>query len=110
MFMKYEKSLKEILNHYYHTSQRTIPLAMLDVPRYQADYLAAKGLLVIVPYVFEEENCRITISDKGLTYFDDKHDKWFRFWVPTIISIIALIGAYRQELAWLLQEVEKLLK
>lgn len=91
MFVKYEKSFKKILSNYYSTSQRTFPLAAVNVPKHEADYLAAQGFLTIVPYVFEEENCRISITDRGLTYFDDKRDKWLRFIIPICISLLSLL-------------------
>lgn len=40
----------------------------------------------------------------------DVRRSWIQFWVPVVISIFSLIGAYRQELAWLLQEIVKLMK
>lgn len=110
MFTKYEKSLKTFLKHYRKTNNRTMTSADFDIPRYKIDYLAAKGLIDIVPYKNGDPNCRITIADKGLTYFDEKQDKLFRFWIPVIISILALIGAYRQELVALLQAIVQLLK
>lgn len=91
MFMKYEKSFKIILNYYYTTGNRTTSSKMFSIPRKEIDYLAAKGLLIIVPYVNGDPDCRITISDRGLLYFDEKYDKLFRFWIPVSISIIALI-------------------
>ena len=91
MFIKYEKRFKVFLIYYYQSNSRVMSSADFNVPRYQIDYLAAKGLLDIVPYVNGDTNCRIKISDKGLTYFDEKRDKLFRFWFPTILSIVALI-------------------
>ena len=108
MFVKYENSLKEILNQYQKTANRS--MAMLNISkekRMEIDYLAAKNLIEITPYVMDDFNCRIKITDKGLTYFEEKRDKILRFWLPIFISIISLIGAYRQELAFLLSTIAK---
>ena len=100
MFVKYERSLKTILNYYYSTSKRTMNSGTFEIPRYKIDYLAAKGLLEITPYVNEVSNCRIKISDKGLLYFDEKNEKLFHFWIPVIISIMAL---FRPEITMFIQ-------
>lgn len=107
MFMKYKHELKILLREYSSTYQRTFILSKLPFNRNVADYLAAKGLVEITPFAMNYPDCQIRLSDKSLVYFDEKADKLFRFWIPTIISIISLIGAYRQEIFWLLQVLMK---
>ena len=91
MFVKYEKTLKFLLKHCYNNNSRVFSSANFDIPRYQLDYLAAKGLLSITPYVNGDPNCRIKITDKGLTYFDEKYEKMFHFWLPLSVSLIAVL-------------------
>ena len=50
----------------------------------------------------------IRLDDKR--YKEEKRRSWIQFWIPVVISIIALIGAYRQELVAIIQAIEKLLK
>lgn len=91
MFLRYKKSFKLILNHYYHTNSKVMSSVDFEIPNYQIDYLAAKGLIHITPYTNGDPNCRITISDKGLIFFDELRDKRLRFWLPFSLSVIALL-------------------
>ena len=43
-------------------------------------------------------------------YLKQRRKDNYRFWIPVIISILALIGAYRQESAWLIQAITQLWK
>lgn len=91
MFTKYEKSFKIILRHYYQNDSAIMTFNDFSIPRHQIDYLAAKGLIHIDPYVNDYPNCRITITDKGIIYFDEKHTQLFRFWIPVVLSFLALV-------------------
>ena len=50
------------------------------------------------------------ISDSGKSYLIYRKEKLFEKKLPVVISVIALIGAYRYELLWLLQAIAQLLK
>lgn len=50
----------------------------------------------------------IKLDDKR--YKEEKRRSWIQFWIPVVISIVALIGAYRQELVAIIRAIEKLLK
>lgn len=50
------------------------------------------------------------INDKGRQYLHYHKEKFFIAKLPVTLSIIALIGAFRQEIFWLIQAIEKLLK
>ena len=52
----------------------------------------------------------ISLTYKGKTFFEAEHKQDFRFWFPVTISVIALIGGYRQEISLLLQAIMQLLK
>lgn len=52
----------------------------------------------------------ITITAKGKEFIENQSSQKFRFWLPIIISIAALIGAYRKELLLLAQILLQLLK
>jgi len=52
----------------------------------------------------------ISITSKGKEYIETQMLQKLRFWLPTTISIIAIIGAYRREILWLIQELVQLLK
>lgn len=54
-------------------------------------YLNAKGVISITPYTNGDPNCRILVSDGGLTYHDDVLVSVIQFLVPTIISVVSLI-------------------
>ena len=110
MFVKYERSLKKLLKYYKKTNNRTMILSQFSIPRYKIDYLSAKGFLDIVPYVNEETNCRITISNKGIVYFDEKREKLFCFLLPITISVISLIKSFDEELVLLWKQLAQLLK
>ncbi len=58
-----------------------------------------------------------TLTDKAIVLHEaDAKEQltirrsWVQWLVPTIISIIALIGAYRQEASWLIREITLLMK
>ena len=66
-------------------------------------------------------NNNVYLTDKGKAYVEElesnsqrykeeKRRSWIQFWIPVVISIISLIGAYRQELALIIQAIMKLLK
>lgn len=69
---KYEKHLKSILDVYKTTTFRTFSSSRLNIPQTQLEYLAARGLITIVPHGGNSFDYRITVEDKALTYFDDK--------------------------------------
>lgn len=52
----------------------------------------------------------VKISENGKAYLSELKADKIHWLVPIIISIFAAIGAYRQELALLLQAIEQLLK
>lgn len=57
---------------------------------------------------------RYTLNEKGKMYLRYKRRSKFKFWIPVIISIIALFGGYdvytNPILEQLLKEISKLLK
>ena len=50
------------------------------------------------------------LTDDGKRYLQYLKNNSRKFWIPVVISITALIGAYRQELVWLIQELMRLWK
>lgn len=62
----YEKNLKSILHHSSNAFQS------YDLPLSEEDliYLRAKGLITMLAYT--DGGYRLQITDKGITYFDDK--------------------------------------
>ena len=50
------------------------------------------------------------VKEDSARYKEEKRRSWIQFWIPVCISLVSLIGAYRQEIAWLLQAIKKLLK
>ena len=64
----------------------------------------AEGFLLLI--------CKINTA--GTVYIKDylkqRRRENCRFWIPAIVSIVALIGGYREELAWLLQAIMQLWK
>ena len=51
-----------------------------------------------------------SLSDKYARYSIYRRDLFFRGKLPVIISVIALLRSYRNEILWLLQAIAKLLK
>lgn len=58
----------------------------------------------------EIELISVKISEAGKSYMSELNTDRIHWLVPVIISIFAAIGAYRQELALLLQAIAQLLK
>ncbi len=52
----------------------------------------------------------LRLTSEAFVYKLHKKQNDIRFIIPTVISIIALVGAYRQELSWLLQSLMQLMK
>ena len=62
-------------------------------------------------YITEEGRAYVEeIRLNNKRYKKEVHRSWIQFWIPVVISIIALIGAYRQELVLILQAIKKLSK
>lgn len=51
-----------------------------------------------------------SLSDKYTRYLIYRRDNFFKGKLPVIISVIALLRSYKDEILWLLQELAKLLK
>ena len=105
MFTKHLKTFRSILKEYYKLNTMPFPSYGRNYTDIELKYLSAKGLIALTPY--SDEGCRITVTDKGLVYFDEKHDKLFRFWLPVIISVLAL---FRPELTQLLCKIINFIK
>lgn len=73
------------------------------------NYLANSNFINLFPNHIGKYSAA-EILQASYSYFPDKRNDNFRFFIPTIISIIALIGGYRKELTWLIQAIMKLLK
>lgn len=86
-YMKFRKIYKYYLNH------GTLFFPSAEVGMHTADlhYLCAKGVIQITPYQNGDPDCRVKISDKGLIYRDEVLAAFFQYFVPTAISIAALI-------------------
>ena len=52
----------------------------------------------------------VSLDSDGIAELEERRRKRVYEWVPITISVIALIGAYRQELLWLLQAIMRLLR
>lgn len=52
----------------------------------------------------------VKISEEGKAYLSGLHEDKIRWYIPLIISVFAAIGAYRSELAHILQKLAQLLK
>lgn len=116
MKCNYEKLLKVLLTEYSKTKDKEIYLPELfklyssNKSVFKAfEILSAKELITLDFDVFKNL-CSVELTNKGVTYFSDKRQDRFRFWLPIIISIIALIGAYRQELVAIIQAIVQLPK
>lgn len=57
-----------------------------------------------------DENTRLFLTPYAESLLDDLNRSDRRFRIPLVISVIALIGGYRQELSLLLQALLKLLR
>lgn len=61
-----------------------------------------------------KNNSRLVLNEKGRMYLRHKRRSKFRFWIPVLISIIALFGGYdvytNPLLEKVLQAIAKLLK
>ena len=87
----------------------SVPFQLLDFSNPETtcdlcDYLVSLG------YASYDSNSSIKITEYGKTYLSERRKSNFRFYLSTSIAIFAAIGAYREELLLLLQELVKLAK
>ena len=108
MFPKHKKLLKQIINEYYKTSCKIVTSYNLPMEKREVEYLAAKNLVNIKNYTDGE--FAVTLTSLGITYFDDRREQLICFWVPTAISIIALLKSFQSEIILLLQLLVQILK
>ena len=52
----------------------------------------------------------VSLDSEIVSELEERRRKRVYAWVPITISVVALIGAYRQELLWLLQAIMRLLR
>lgn len=83
----YEKNLQFFLNYLKNTGERTTSTRDVDISRDKLLFLAAKGLLELKPYTNGDPNFKIYITDKAITYFDDKRQRIFDIVLTALISI-----------------------
>lgn len=112
--MKYSNETNRILIDMYKNGS----IEKKKIPYFECRSLSQDNY--IINSINRHDNT-VCLTDKGKAYveeiqLDDKRYKeekrrsWIQFWIPVVISIIALIGAYRQELVAIIQAIEKLLK
>ena len=112
--MKYSNETNRILMTMYTNgsiNKNQIPYSELH-SLFQDDYITNSN---------DYHDNNVYLTDKGRAYIEeielnDKRYKkeirrsWIQFWIPVVISIIALIGAYRQELVAIIRAIAQLLK
>ena len=72
--------------------------------------LDAEGLIEIIPEASNNRSLALRVKSYAFVYNLHNQRMKVKFLVPTIISVVALIGGYRQELSWLIQALKQLLK
>ena len=93
MMKQFERDLREIQNK--NTKRNIVSHEDLTIPLERLDYLKAQGLITITPLY--DNLLRVTITDEGITYFDNKQESK-KLWImdsskDAIIAILAaLIG------------------
>ena len=105
---KYRKLLKQILNMYVDKSYRELIHFDRNEDIHKYEYLESKRLISIKRYVGGD--FAINLTDFGIIYFEERRDKLIQFWIPTIISIFALLKSFQTEITWLLQLLVQVLK
>lgn len=91
LFMKYKKEFKKLLDYYHVTGSRTVRSDTIKIELERLEYLAACYVITLTPFEHIGKYYKITITDYGLRFFDEQHDKIFRFIIPVAISIVSLI-------------------
>lgn len=107
----YNKLLKILISKYSKTKSRELydsnlfALYQTDKSFFNAiEVLRSKGLLQCY-FDIQDQLYKIELTDYGITYFADKNQDRFRFWVPVIISLVAL---FRPEIVAFIRNVIKL--
>ena len=91
LFMKHKKEFKKLLNYYRSTGARTVRTKNIEISDRCAEYLAAFYVVSLSRLNNGETGYKITITDYGIRFFDEEHDKIFRFIIPTVISAASLL-------------------
>lgn len=91
MKLKEYRRFKKLLNRYKETNRICFSSKSFGMTTNDMRYLASKGLVEIDPYTNGDPTCRITLTNKAFTYFSDRREEHIRFWIPVVISIIALL-------------------
>ena len=94
--------------------KRILKLGFLDSTNSTAEEKAIISFLQKNGYITHKANPNggpkpaYVISELGKAELHDRRIKSVQTWVPISISIFATIGAYREEIRWLLQVIVKL--
>ena len=79
---KFEKNLRKIQSNI----KPLLTDADLDIPFSELDILRARGLIEFKPYY--DNQIRLRLTDKGITYFDDKRDQSRLFWKEHLVNFM----------------------
>lgn len=52
----------------------------------------------------------IYLTAKGITFFNDRKNEKIQFWIPVIISFLALLKSFDKEILWLSKQIMQILK
>ena len=61
-------------------------------------------------FSFDSTCTMIYATNRGIEIVENRNRQYVFFWIPVVISIIALISSFKHELLWLLQSIVQLLK
>ena len=98
--MRYQNKLKQILNEYYKNYSFINP-DTINLTQKQTLYLCGKSLITVKNYT--DGAFSVKPTGLGITYFDDRRDQLIRFWIPTSISLLALIKSFLPDIILLAQ-------
>lgn len=80
----YEQKLKVVLDYYYENGIKTFDSRVIpSLKRTDWFFLSAKGFVTLQPFVNQDPNFKVTLENKGITYFSDQSEKlkWYFFTV-----------------------------
>ena len=84
----FEKDLKKLLNYLDKTGSRALRSSLTGLDDKSLRFLAAKGLIDLIPYKFGDNDSKVRITDAGITYFSDKFDRIARYSITVLISFV----------------------
>lgn len=87
----YENNLDMILERLRTYGIRSFPSCDLPLSSQELIFLSAKGLIKLNRYKNNDTDYKITITNKGITYFEDKKDRIINRAITVFVSVVTTL-------------------